>query len=277
MYTLFRMSERMEHVMEMAGESGKEALARRTSAAFAAAETPSLPVSLLEARLDSADHDLLPSFFNEYAPDELAAALRGGMRHPRDLALVTTRQISDAQAERPLTLPEDALAEAVPRKLRMAYAALVSDRMPDAVAAPARTVAVQMLNRAFVGAAANSESVLAAWPNAPEEIASLPGALAEQERAENASLDRLFALRGGLYDAVAQSSPERRASLERRRRTEEIFRLGELVGDVVPLIPTLRHSGAPFTVTLRHGGETRVGVVKFSFSERPTRVAMLAR
>lgn len=227
----------------------------------------------LEAQIDlyHANYRLMPDFFRTYDPRELAAALRGGVRHPRYVAETLMRQNGDIRDGRTPVSPNDVLRDALPESLRSAFDALESERIPEDFSAAARVVGNHLTNRMYPQAIQSIGDLLGNWTDAPEEIRALPKALVERERDDVAREERLFALQGEMYASMVEAHPERREEIERRRRTEEIFRLGNLVGEIVPVLSSQTNSSAPFKVTLEHNGEQRVGVVKFAFAERYAR------
>jgi len=258
------LMEETSRIIERRGTSASSDDDERNLISYVAA------IRRLEARIDlfHVSRRLVPDFFQTYEPRELAAALREGARHPRYLAETLLRQNEGIRDGRPPVSPNDVLRDSLPESCRAAFSALTSDRVPERASRAAMAAINQISSRSYPQAMRSAEGVLAAWPDAPEEIRTLPKVLVEQERDERSREQRLYALQGEMYESIVAAHPERRGEIERRRRTEEIFRLGNLVGSIEPVLPTQSHSGAPFKVVLEHMGETRVAVVKFAFAER---------
>lgn len=227
----------------------------------------------IEASFDVflSERRLVSDFLQHHSPQEVAAMLRSGIRHPRYLTEVATGQVANLRYGEPLVDPNEVILRFVPEGLRPAFSALTSERVPRECKKLAEVVANQLANRAYPQAVASLRELSAPWSNDDENLRGLSGRILEQERSEREREEALFALQAELYEMIAKAHPGRAPELARRRRTEEILRHGSPVGELVPLIPTQNHAGAPFKVTFEHEGETREAVVKFAFSERCSR------
>lgn len=224
-----------------------------------------------EVRIDGsvAEQWIVPTFFQWADPRALAAALRGGMEHPRYLTQVLARQREDMGTGETVSSPADVIRASVPEELRGYVDALVGPDVPEELRASAKRIFNQLRNRYFAEAA---DAVLSLEDRADGEwasrLAGLEGALREEAERDRGRFQEMRRHQEALYEAITRSHPERAAEMDRRRALEDVLMNGEIVGDIRPLLPNVPHAGAPHLVTLRHGDQTVVAVVKFGFAER---------
>ncbi|MEI6510890.1 MAG: hypothetical protein WCO25_02490 [Candidatus Uhrbacteria bacterium] len=231
-------------------------------------EWRSIRIAEVQLDLTLTETRLVSSFLRDFSPEEAAETLRAGAGHPRFVTEALLRQRADIAADlEPTPILETFLAY-VPESLRTSSRVLSSDLVPPRARGDARRLVNQIANRSFREAKETWRAVMLAWVGMPEHLIRLPSELEREALQDDARDQRLYACQVDMYDAIVASHAERRESIERRRRTEEIFRRGKIVGVPRPVISTEDHAASPVIVTFQDGDDTRQAVVKFSFSER---------
>jgi len=220
-------------------------------------------------------------FRNCKDPGAFHDALKSGAENPRWLYYILSEQARADAAYEDIPDRETAMGRLMSDTLREPYRGVSQWNGPESAKEDASRIARQLENR-FYGEASTAANALLERVRSDassEEIAILETIVAEGEAQEQAERLRYADMRrrqSECYDAILQSpnGERRREAIERRKRTEEVFEKGEMVGSLTGLDGGPYDGIGPALAEFKFGNETRKGVVKFEFADRATRAGV---